>query len=390
MPVQVNIRGPPNSDFVIGYPGIDATWPRIAGVVEVRSQTPGQPFKLKSLKLQLYRTEEIQYASTIRTQKIEQSYTVGGGLHLYDAKPSAPSELYAVDLPFVYSLPLSREFPLPASMQISKQAKISYRLDVLLKELENQSQYETAAYCPITIVRYDNNRVFQQYLQGHSPMRESDDKVVYVTLQLDYTSFGPGDVIRIVAGISPNPDWMHRSSKVKLQQITAKLEEELRFNTTSDGTVSKMTTVRSHRVPLNNARIGPNGLYHEITFSVPMLDRSVRDSPVIPNNDDGIPNSTISSFSTVSSLLIVNYYISLAVKVSGCKDVEFRTPVEITPFNMEVCASLKAPIGSAIEAAKNVTLKNPQGTFVWANDRSALQSLGFLKLSNGYQKVQIE
>ncbi|KAK9239929.1 hypothetical protein V1525DRAFT_371915 [Lipomyces kononenkoae] len=390
MPVQVNIRGPPNSDFVIGYPGIDATWPRIAGVVEIRSQTAGQAFKLKSLKLQLYRTEEIQYTSTLRTQKVEQSYLVGQELLLYEAKPTGQNELYAADLPFVYSLPLSREFPLPASMQISKQAKITYRLDALLKEFENQSQYETAAYCPITIVRYDNNRVFQQYLQGNSLMKESDDKVVYATLQLDYTSFGPGDVIRIVAGVTPNPDWTHRSSKVKLQQITAKLEEELRFNTTSDGTISKMTTVRSHRVPLNNAKIGPNGLYHEITFSVPTLDRSARDSPFIPSSDDGIPNSTISQFSTVSSLLVVNYFIYLSAKMSGCKDVELRMPVAITPFNTEVCASLAAPIGSAIETARAVTMQKIQGNFVWTNDRSALQSLGFLKLSNGYQRIQIE
>ncbi|KAK9488058.1 hypothetical protein V1527DRAFT_494584 [Lipomyces starkeyi] len=390
MPLQVNIRGPPNSDFVLGYPGIDATWPRIAGVVEIRSETAGQPFKLKSLKLQLYRTEEIQYTSTLRTQKVEQSYLVGQELALFEAHPTGQNQFYAVDLPFVYSLPLSREFPLPASMQIAKQAKITYRLDALLKEFENQSKYETAAYCPITIVRYDNIRVFQQYLQGNSLMKESDDKVVYVSLQVDYTSFGPGDVIRVVAGITPNPDWTHRSSKVKLHQITVKLEEELRFNTTSDGTISKMTTVRSHRVPLNSANMGPNGQYHEITFSVPMSDRSARDSSYIPNSDDGIPNSTISSFSTVSSLLVVNYYLSLATKMSGCKDVELRMPVAITPFNKDISASLTVPINSGIETARTVTLQKPQGTFILANDRSALQSLGFLKLSNGYQRIQIE
>ncbi|KAK9248889.1 hypothetical protein V1506DRAFT_209870 [Lipomyces tetrasporus] len=390
MPVQVNIRGPPNSDFVLGYPGIDATWPRIAGVVELRSESAGQSFKLKSIKLQLYRTEDIQYTSTLLTQKVEQSYAVGREVVLFEAHPTGQNTFYAVDLPFVYSLPLSRDVLLPASMHVSKQAKITYRLDALLKESDNQSNFETAAYCPITIVRYDNIRIFQQYLQGNSLMKESDDKVVYVTLQLDYTSFGPGDVVRIVAGVTPNPDWTHRSGKVKLQQITVKLEEELKITTTSDGTISKLTTVRSQRVVLNSVKLGPNGLYHEITFSVPMSDDCAKDSFYIPSNDDGMPNVTIASFSTASSLLTVNYYISMVVKMSGCKDVELRMPVAITAFNKDVCASLVAPINSAIEIAKTVTLQKPQGAFVSANDRSALQSLGFLKLTNGYRRIQIE
>ena len=36
MAAFVRVSGPPNSNFLVGYPGISATLPRIEGKVEVR------------------------------------------------------------------------------------------------------------------------------------------------------------------------------------------------------------------------------------------------------------------------------------------------------------------------------------------------------------------
>ncbi|KAI7409551.1 hypothetical protein KC336_g12722, partial [Hortaea werneckii] len=36
MAAYVRVSGPPNSNFLVGYPGISATLPRIEGRVEIR------------------------------------------------------------------------------------------------------------------------------------------------------------------------------------------------------------------------------------------------------------------------------------------------------------------------------------------------------------------
>ncbi|KAK9471863.1 uncharacterized protein V1510DRAFT_396412 [Dipodascopsis tothii] len=344
--VTINIRGPPNADYVFGFPGIPASWPRISGVVEVRG-APRQPFRLTSVTVSLYRTEKI----TVQTKSLglsqvkrQESYLVGSELAVFNTA-LAGEQLVAVDLPFTYELPVIGDIP-PSFCQ-SKIAETVYQLYATVNV---HGQGVTRASRPITIYRYDKLSIFGIFKEPKTVRTSSPDHVVMLAATFPRTSFGPNDVLRVIVDVLPNPDLHHKSAKAKMRGLTLELVELATFNVHGDAPFSKPRRVRQSKVVFNNMKVPAEGYRSEVGITVPVADTRNKDGHV-PYEFDGAPNTLMPSFSMTASLYSIEYCVNVHVRMSGCKDVELSQKVFLTPFDAEQCQALKEPLNDAIDYA---------------------------------------
>ncbi|KAK9480791.1 hypothetical protein V1514DRAFT_324469 [Lipomyces japonicus] len=387
----ISIRGPPNSDFVLGYPGIDASWPRIVGIVEVRSNN-GRPFKLRSLDLQLYRTETI-YVQTgklgISQTKRQESYPVGKKVELF--KPgqiqSSSATFLSLELRFVYTLPFG-ENQLSSSICIPKVAESIYRLYATAVE-DSGSKDDQRAYAPVTIVRYDTMSSFLEFQRAKTLQVESIDSIVVQRVTLQRTSFGPGDSIVMVVSILPNLDWKYKSKKVKVQSITLKVEEVIVFSLRGDDPASRSRTLLGEKIAVNGEKLGEDGYSVEITTSFPVSTSRGKDGVVI-TEENGYPNILTPAFTSSASLYSITYFIVVGSKLSNCKDIEMRIPITVTPFDSVICDAILEPLNESIKVASTADDRQPNPIFVTASDAMAVNKMGILVKPNGKRGIYIE
>ncbi|KAK9454326.1 hypothetical protein V1511DRAFT_511684 [Dipodascopsis uninucleata] len=390
MPLVLNIRGPPNSDFVVGYPGIDATWPRLVGTVEVRS-VDGKPFRLKSLSIQLYRTETIQAPSGkigINQARRVESYIVGHKLELYNSEHSPGKSFLAVDIPFIYTLTSDKGLP-PASICIPKIAQSLYRLYAMCEEEGKRELVRT--YCPITILRYDTMSSFIEFQEEHISEVNSLDSIVSLRVKIEKTSFGPGDPVVVEIGIFPNRDWQYKSKKVKIQQISLKFEEKIALNVAGDDPVIKLRTIHQEKRSLGNIRLPELGYKCKITTSIPILDRVSKDNLLV-TEEYGYPNVFTQALTTTANLFSVKYSITVQAKLSNCKDTELKVPIYITPFDKNTCTEMQVPLHESLNTAFEVAQAghNLQSTFIMPNDSDLPNKLGIISGADGRRHIYIE
>ncbi|KAK7207267.1 hypothetical protein BZA70DRAFT_292640 [Myxozyma melibiosi] len=386
MPLTISIRGPPNADFVLGYPGIDASWPRICGVVEVRSKTGG-PFRLKTLELQLYRSEEITvHTARVMKQMRKETYAVGRPVQLHD--DSSRNSYLSMSFPFIYTLPFAREMELPSSMHIPKTASTIYSLQAAALEDDIKVTDYVRTFCPITILRYDTISVFSEFRQQQTVVAKSDDSLVDVALTLDRIAFGPGDPVHMVIDIVPNPDLQYKSSKVKIKSIYIDLQEIINFGTVSDGIIPKIKTIQAEKLDMaNHISLGNQAHQQDITFTFPVPKRTNRE--VLQRDEAASPNTLLSSFTQVSALYSVSFILKIGVRFSGCKDVELNHTLTVTPFDSATCQALLYPLNNAIKTTVGATPLQPTPTFIKANDPVAASKLG-ITMSGQQRSLWIE
>lgn len=356
-------------------------------MVEVRSKK-GAPFRLKSLELQLYRTEEITIPTArVMKQTRKETYTVGRHLQLHK-ETSQPQSYLSMSFPFVYTLPFSKEMGLPSSMVIPKTASTKYSLQAAGLEEDGKGEY-IRTFCPITLLRYDSISSFSEFRQQQKVEAKSDDSLVDVRLMLDRTAFGPGDPVHMVIDVLPNPDLSHKSYKVKIKNIYIDLQEVINFGTISDGIVPKIKTIQAEKLDMpSSISLSEFGHRQDITFTFPSQRKTSRD--VLQREDAGSPNTLISSFTQISALYSVNFVLKVVVRFSGCKDVEILQSLTVTPFDAETCQALLFPLNSVIQTTANATHIQPRPTLILANDPSALSKLGMVLGSNQQKNLWIE
>ncbi|KAK1090549.1 hypothetical protein LTR48_008082, partial [Friedmanniomyces endolithicus] len=116
MAAFVRISGPPNSNFLVGYPGISATLPRIEGKVEIRPAVGvSASVNISLVTVSLQRRESINPVadSVIRSQlssaRKEITDIVGKEMLLFRCPAGRESEaVLCMDLPFVIFIPYGR------------------------------------------------------------------------------------------------------------------------------------------------------------------------------------------------------------------------------------------------------------------------------------------
>ncbi|KAF2771557.1 hypothetical protein EJ03DRAFT_31336 [Teratosphaeria nubilosa] len=401
MAAFVRVSGPPNSNFLVGYPGISATLPRIEGKVEIRPAVGvSAPVNVSLVTVSLQRRESIAPSadSLIRSQlsstRKEITDIVGKEMLLFRCSPGKEFEsVLCMDLPFVIFIPygrggeeMARRVP-PASMQLDKRtAETFYEVVVTVQ----QGHAEQRKYhFPVPISRYDTLSTFGMYNRPESAERMTDH-LVTLGISLPRWSYGPLDPVSVYIKLSPNPDWLGKAKKVTIQSITVGIEEEVIYNHEGDDP-KRVTKVLAKHQQSVGVRMPEAGYFTNLGLVFPA--RELRDNEgVLPRGRKEFPMYSVSGFTTTGTLYKIEYYLTVRAKLSSARDIILRQPIVVCPFDHAQCKEEMEAIEQAAKDAAHVSPDNPMlpaATIIKANDPAGLRALGMCVIG-GQRKPLIE
>ncbi|EDN99326.1 hypothetical protein SS1G_02179 [Sclerotinia sclerotiorum 1980 UF-70] len=339
MSAFVRVSGPPNSNFLVGYPGISATLPRVEGKVEIRPLTGiSAPIAISLVRICLQRRETIHPSAEsiakkhLGTPRRETTDVVGKELLLFRCTAGKESEsVVLMDLPFVLFIPFgrggqesNRRIP-PASLQLpSRTAETYYELVVTVQQGQEQKKFAF----PVPLQRYDTISTFGMYRRPELAENNSDH-LVTLRISLPRWSFGPSDPVDVFITLLPNPIWLKKATKVVIQKITIGIEEEITYNPEGDEPTKKINRIAKQ---------------------------------------------------------------TATVHLSGARDITHRQPIIVCPLNGQECKEEMDAIEQAAKDASHIDPTNPMlpaCTIIKAKDASALRALGWTMVG-GLRKMVIE
>jgi len=401
LPATVRISGPPNSSFLVGYPGISATLPRIVGKVEIR---PGAgfsaPVSVSMVRICLQRRETIHPAAEnvakrhLGTPRRETIDLVGKEVLLFRCVSGKEAEsVIAMDLPFQIFIPFgrggeetNRRIP-PASLQLpSRVAETYYELVVTVQQGASQQNRYTF---PIPIQRYDTLSTFGMYNRPETKIMAADN-LVTLGISLPKWSYGPLDPITVYIKLSPNVDLMNKVRRVTIQKITLSIEEEITFNPEGDEPTKKVNKIAKHTQPVG-AKMSETGYVTNLGLVFPARDLRDPDG-IIKRGKPGFPMYEVTSFTTTSTLYKIEFYLSIKAHMAGARDIVLRQPIVICPMDQQACRDEMDAIEEAAKAASQVDPNNPvlpDRTIILAHEREAIRHLGLCEVG-GVKKMLIE
>ncbi|KAH9865519.1 hypothetical protein J1614_009104 [Plenodomus biglobosus] len=401
MSAFVRVSGPPNSNFLVGYPGISATLPRIEGKVEIRPLVGiSAPVNVSLVTIALHRRETIHPSADSVTKKHlaaprkEITDIVGKEMLLYRCPAGREHEsILCMDLPFVIFIPygrggeeVARRVP-PASLQLpSRTAETFYELVVTLQ----QGPQEQRKYAfPVPIQRYDTLSTFGMYNRPESAERVTDH-LVTLGISLPRWSYGPLDPVSVYIKLSPNPDWLNKAKKVTIKQITVGIDEEIIFNHEGDEPTRKVKTLAKTTQAVG-VKMPEAGYFTNLGLVFPAKD--LRDSDgVIPRGKKEFPMYAVNGFTTTGTLYKIEYYLTVKAQMSSARDILLRQPIVVCPFDHAGCKEEMEAIEQAAKDAAHVAPDNPMlpaSTIIRANDPDGLRALG-IAIVGGARKPLIE
>ncbi|KAI9803363.1 MAG: hypothetical protein M1833_000880 [Piccolia ochrophora] len=388
MTAFVRVSGPPNSNYLVGYPGISATLPRIEGRVEIRPAVGiSAPVSVSLITIALVRRESIHPSADSVTKKHlaaprkEFADLVGKEVLLFRCTSGKEYEnVLAMDLPFVLFIPFgrggeetARRVP-PASLQLgSRTAETYYELVVTVQ----QSHQEQKKYAfPVPISRYDTLSTFGMYNRPETAEKVSDH-LVTLGVSLPRWSYGPSDPVSVYIKLSPNPDWMSKAKRVTIQKITIGIEEAITYNHEGDEPSTKINRLAKQTQSVS-VKMPEAGYLTNLGLVFPSKD--IRDSDgIMPRGKPAFPMYTVSGFTTSGSLYKIDYFLTIKAHLSGAKDILLRHKIIVCPFDHAGCKEEMEAIEDAAKDAAHVNQENPMlpaAKIVRPNDHNALNTIG--------------
>ncbi|KAF2637056.1 arrestin domain conatining protein [Massarina eburnea CBS 473.64] len=401
MSAFVRVSGPPNSNFLVGYPGISATLPRIEGKVEIRPLVGvSAPVNISLVTISLQRRETIHPSADSVTKKHlaaprkEITDIVGKEMLLYRCPHGREYDsVLSMDLPFVIFIPygrggeeVARRVP-PASLQLpSRTAETFYELVVSVQQgSSDQKKYPF----PVPIQRYDTLSTFGMYNRPESAERVTDH-LVTLGISLPRWSYGPLDPVSVYIKLSPNPDWLKKATKVTIQKITVGIDEEIIFNHEGDEPTRKVKTLAKTTQAVG-VKMPEAGYFTNLGLVFPAKD--VRDSEgIIPRGKKEFPMYAVNGFTTTGTLYKIEYYLTVKAQMSSARDILLRQPIVVCPFDHAGCKEEMEAIEQAAKDAAHVAPDNPMlpaATVIRSSDPSGLRALG-MAIVGGVRKPLIE
>ncbi|RYP13471.1 hypothetical protein DL765_006884 [Monosporascus sp. GIB2] len=397
---SVRVSGPPNSSFLVGYPGISATLPRIEGKVEIRpEQGYTAPVAISLVRICLQRRETIHPAAEsvakrhLGTPRRDATDVVGKELLLYRCATGREAEsVMAMDLPFVLFIPFgrggeetNRRIP-PASLQLpSRTAETYYELVVTVQ----QGQWAKKFAFPVPLQRYDTLSTFGMYNRPETKVA-TVDSIVTLGISLPRWSYGPTDPITVYIKLAPNLDWMAKARKVTINKLTLAIEEEITYNPEGDEPTKKVNRLHK-QVQAVNTKLPEAGYVTNMGVVFPHKDP--RDSNgIVRRAPPAFPNYAVTSFTTTSTLYKIEFFLSIKAHLTSARDITLRQPIVICPMDHQACKEEMDAIEQAAKDASSIDPHNPMlpaRNIVLASDPNALATLG-LCMVGGQKKPLIE
>ncbi|KAK4973224.1 hypothetical protein LTR66_011235 [Elasticomyces elasticus] len=401
MTAFVRVSGPPNSNFLVGYPGISATLPRIEGRVEIRPlQGVSAPVLISLVTVSLQRRESIHPAADSVTKKHlaaprkEIIDIVGKEMLLFRCPAGKESEsVLAMDLPFVIFIPygrggeeIARRVP-PASLQLDKRTAETYYEVVVTVQSGHQQQKKYQF--PVPISRYDTLSTFGMYNRPESAERVTD-QLVTLGISLPRWSYGPFDPVSVYIKLSPNPDCLNKAKKVTIRSITIGIDEEIVYNHEGDEPQRKVKKLISHAQQVG-VRMPEAGYFTNLGLVFPAKD--LRDNEgILPRARKEFPMFAVSGFTTTGTLYKIEYFLWVLAKMAGARDILLRQPIVVCPFDHAGCKEEMEAIEQAAKDAAHVSPDNPMlpaAQIIKHNDPNGLKALG-MTIVGGQRKPLIE
>ncbi|KAL2222236.1 arrestin domain protein [Thermoascus aurantiacus ATCC 26904] len=394
MAAFVRVSGPPNGNFLIGYPGISATLPRIEGKVEIRPSVGiTAPVNISLVTISLQRRETIHPAADSVTKKHlaaprkEITDIVGKEMLLFRCPAGREyEEIISMDLPFVLFIPYgrggqesSRRLP-PASLQLpSRTAETYYEMVVTVQ----QGPAEQRKYAfPVPITRYDTLSTFGMYNRPETTEKVTDH-LVTLGVSLPRWSYGPLDPVSVYVKLSPNPDWLSKARKVTINKITISIDEEIIFNHEGDEPQRKVKTL-TKKTETVGIKLPEQGYLTNLGLVFPAKD--LRDSDgILPRGKAAFPMYAVSGFTTTASLYKIEYYITVKAHLTNARDIVVRQPIVVCPLDHAGCKEEMEAIEQAAREAAHVNPDNPMlplPTIIRSGDPNALKYLGVAIVGN--------
>ncbi|EEH22398.1 hypothetical protein PABG_04609 [Paracoccidioides brasiliensis Pb03] len=394
MAVFVRVSGPPNGNFLVGYPGISATLPRIEGKVEIRPSTGvSAPVHVSMVTICLQRRETIHPSADSVTKRHlaaprkELTDIVGKEMLLFRcAMGRDHEEIIAMDLPFVLFIPFgrggqeaSRRLP-PASLQLpSRTAETYYELVVMVQQ--GPSDQRKYAF-PVPISRYDTLSTFGMYNRPESSEKVTDH-LVRLGISLPRWSYGPLDPISVYVKLSPNPDWINKARRVTIQKISISIDEEIIYNHEGDEPQRKTKTL-TKRTENVNLKLPEAGYISNLGLVFP--SRDLRDSEgILPRGKPAFPMYAVSGFTTTASLYRIEYYLTVKAHLTSARDIVLRQPIVVCPLDHAGCKEEMEAIEQAARDARHINPDNPMlplPTIIRVHDPQARKYLGVAIVGN--------
>ncbi|KAK9463141.1 uncharacterized protein V1516DRAFT_226873 [Lipomyces oligophaga] len=320
MAIDIHVLGPPNADFVIGYPGIAATKPRIAGTVHLDASS-GSPFVLYSLTIQLERTVKVSMGLKLLSEPKTFEHNIGNPLTLYTYGTNGPAltPCYSMQFPFTYRIV---DQVLPGSLDL-RSCKISYKLRINVAEKLPNGIIPYEVSVPITLTSY--GKLFDQTISDPLEYVSEDGKYQF-TLQMDGGPFGPGDSFLLGLHVSARSRDTLRVRKVNLA---------LKRVITIDGSIAESETISS--CAFENDSVG--NFAKEFNIVLPLEERERLDAdskqPFFERESNGSANVFDSFYSLdcpQCNNLSVGLVISLTVRCNS-KDMTIEREVTYVPVD---------------------------------------------------------
>ncbi|EEQ91828.1 hypothetical protein RJZ56_000830 [Blastomyces dermatitidis] len=393
MAAFVRVSGPPNGHFIVGYPGIAGTLPRIEGKVEIRpSAGISAPVNIAMVTICLQRRETIHPSADSVTKRHlaaprkELTEIVGREMLLFRCAVGRDhEEIIAMDLPFVLFFPYVRQGQnasrqVPASLQLpSRTAETYYELVVMVQQ--GPSEQRKYAF-PVPISRYDTLSSFGQYKQPRA-LEKVSDHLVTMGISVPRTSFGPLDPISVVIKLSPNPDWLNKARRVTIHKISISIDEEIIYNHEGDEPQRKTKSI-TKRIESVNMKLPEAGYITNLGLIFP--SRDLRDAEgILPRGKPAFPMYAVNGFSTVATLYRIDYYLTVKAHLTSARDIVLRQPIMVCPFDHTACVQETDAINAATAAAANINPDNPMlplPTIIRVRDPQALKYLGVAIVGN--------
>lgn len=394
MAASVRVSGPPNGNFLIGYPGISATMPRIEGKVEIRPSVGiTAPVSISLVTISLCRRETIHPSADSVTKKHlapprkEITDIVGKEMLLYRCAAGRESEdVVMMDLPFVLFIPFgrggtdpSRRVP-PASLQLpSRTAETYYEMVVTVQQgPAEQRKY----HFPVPITRYDTLSTFGMYNHPESAEKVSDH-LVTLGISLPRWSYGPLDPVSVYVKLSPNLNWLNKAKKVTINKITIAIEEEITYNHEGDEPQRKVKTLTKRTEPVG-VKLPESGYLTNLGLVFPVKDWRDSDG-ILPRNKAAFPMYAVSGFTTTATLYKIEYYLTVKAHLASARDIQIRQPIVVCPLDHAGCKEEMEAIEQAARDAVHINPENPMlplPSVVRLHDPNALRHLGVAIVGN--------
>jgi len=388
MAAFVRVNGRPNTNYLVGYPGISATLPRIEGTVEIRPlHGISSAVNIAIVTISLQRKESIHpHADSMAKKHLaaprkESTETVGKEMLLYRCQANKPfEEIMFMDLPFVIFIPFGRggqethrRLP-PASLQLKSRTAETYYELVVSIGYGNGDQKKMQF--PVPITRYDTLSTFGMYNRPEAAERVTDH-LVTLGISLPRWSYGPNDPVSVYIKLSPNPDWLSKAKKVTIKKIEISVDEEVIYNHEGDEPkrVARSLQRRTEQVGI---KLPEGGYFTNMGFIFPSTDPRDSDG-LLPRSKDRFPMYGVSGFTTTAGLYKVEYYLTIKASLTGAKDIVLKQPIVVCPLDHAGCKAEMEAIEQAAKDAAHVNADNPMlplATIIRASDHNALAALG--------------